>query len=99
VGIDTRMQNLTVYHVNPASAGEVPVNMNTGDAAGDLFFYLGQFLLPLEYASFGQPLRRREKRPPFVCRCADVGFRSEFDCGNLERVGKNLVVTKVCGRR
>jgi len=38
----------TVYHLNPASAGAIPVNMDTGDALGDLFFYLGQFLLPLE---------------------------------------------------
>jgi len=40
--------NLTVYHVNPKSAGALPVNMDTGDALGDLYFYLGQFLLPLE---------------------------------------------------
>jgi len=33
---------------NPASAGASPVNMDTGDARGDLYFYLGQFLLPLE---------------------------------------------------
>lgn len=40
--------NLTVYHLNPASAGAVPVNMDTGDVLGDLYFYLGEFLLPLE---------------------------------------------------
>jgi hypothetical protein len=65
------MQNLTVYHVNPASAGEVPVNMNTGDAAGDLFFYLGQFLLPLEYASHRSASRcvgAKSDRPS----CADA---------------------------
>lgn len=39
---------LTVYHLNPASAGALPVNMDTGDVRGDLYFYLGQFLLPLE---------------------------------------------------
>eukprot|EP00658_Telonema_sp_P-2_P018667 TRINITY_DN17318_c0_g1_i4.p1 TRINITY_DN17318_c0_g1~~TRINITY_DN17318_c0_g1_i4.p1 ORF type:complete len:382 (-),score=67.16 TRINITY_DN17318_c0_g1_i4:76-1221(-) len=44
-------QNLTVYHLNPLSAGELPVNMDTGDALGDLYFYLGQFLLPLECAN------------------------------------------------
>lgn len=42
--------NITVYHLNPASAGAVPVNMDTGDAEGDLNFYLGEFLLPLECA-------------------------------------------------
>lgn len=40
--------NLTVYHLNPKAAGQLPVNMDTGDAFGDLYFYLGQFLLPLE---------------------------------------------------
>lgn len=34
--------------MNPVSAGAYPVNMDTGDALGDLYFYLGQFLLPLE---------------------------------------------------
>lgn len=41
-------RNMTVYHLNPASAGAVPLNMDTGDVRGDLYFYLGQFLLPLE---------------------------------------------------
>jgi len=41
-------RNVTVYHLNPVTAGAVPVNMDTGDALGDLYFYLGQFLLPLE---------------------------------------------------
>jgi len=30
--------NITVYHVNEHSFGAVPVNMNTADAIGDLFF-------------------------------------------------------------
>ena len=29
-----------VYHVNPASFGDAPVDMDTGDAAGDMFFDL-----------------------------------------------------------
>lgn len=41
-------RNITMYHVNPLSAGTIPLNMNSGDPAGDLFFYLTQFLLPLE---------------------------------------------------
>lgn len=44
-------QNITVYHLNPKSAGALPVNMDTGDARGDLYFYLGEFLLPLECAN------------------------------------------------
>ena len=33
--------NMTVFfHVNPASFGAAPINMNTGDALGDLFFTL-----------------------------------------------------------
>jgi len=38
-------QNITVYHVNPSAAGAIPVNMDTGDAAGDLFFDLIQVIL------------------------------------------------------
>merc|ERR1711907_498777 len=43
-----QLEDITVYHLNPKSAGAKPVNMDTGDARGDLYFYLGQFLLPLE---------------------------------------------------
>lgn len=42
---------LTVYHVNPVTAGRVPIDMDTGDERGVLFFYLGNFLLPLECAN------------------------------------------------
>eukprot|EP00756_Hemistasia_phaeocysticola_P036104 Hpha_TRINITY_DN16620_c1_g9::TRINITY_DN16620_c1_g9_i2::g.179113::m.179113 len=48
----THKETLKVYHVNPIAAGVVPANMDTGDARGDLFFYLGQFLLPLECANY-----------------------------------------------
>lgn len=50
-------ENVTVYHLNPASAGAMPVNMDTGDALGDLFFYLGQFLLPLECKNASKDMR------------------------------------------
>lgn len=43
-------EHLTMYHLNPKSAGVIPANMDTGDARGDLYFYLGQFLLPIECA-------------------------------------------------
>merc|ERR1719321_272288 len=55
-------KNLTVYHLNPASAGAIPINMDTGDARGDLYFYLGQFLLPLECAN-----QSKEGRAHFDC--------------------------------
>merc|ERR1711935_860008 len=49
--------NRTVYHLNPYSAGALPVNMDTGDALGDLYFYLGQFLLPLECVNTSSTFR------------------------------------------
>ena len=37
--------NITVYHVNPHKSGAIPVNMDTGNAAGDLFFDLFEVLI------------------------------------------------------
>lgn len=37
--------NITVYHVNPKPYGAKPINMDTGDAAGDLFFDLAMVLI------------------------------------------------------
>lgn len=51
--------NLTVYHLNPKSAGAIPVNMDTGDTRGDLYFYLGEFLLPLECANVSKASRSK----------------------------------------
>lgn len=51
-----------MYHLNPASAGALPVNMDTGDVFGDLYFYLGEFLLPLECAG-----QSEEGRAHFDC--------------------------------
>merc|ERR1712199_112747 len=48
VVLSIELRNITVYHVNPADVGAIPVNMDTGDARGDLYFYLSQFLLPME---------------------------------------------------
>jgi len=42
--------NITVYHVNPASYGAAPINMDTADMAGDAFFDLRSVALPLECA-------------------------------------------------
>jgi len=72
-------QNMKVYHLNPLSAGVVPVNMDTGDAQGDLYFYLGQFLLPLECANISN----------------SSGHSAGFDCNNPERRDSSLVVTEV----
>ena len=38
-------RNITVYHVNPHQSGAIPVNMDTGNAAGDLMFDLIEVLL------------------------------------------------------
>ena len=36
-GIDPRYRkNITVYHINPSSFGDVPLNENTGDLHGDM---------------------------------------------------------------
>jgi len=40
--------NLTVYHINPYHLGVLPINMDTGDAWGDIFFDLRSKVLPLE---------------------------------------------------
>eukprot|EP00729_Bicosta_minor_P000855 gene855-24429_t len=41
--------NITVYHVNPHQYGAIPVNMDTADAAGDLFFDMHNvFLEPFQ---------------------------------------------------
>lgn len=42
-------QNFTVFHVNPAKYGAVPLNMDTGDSYGDMFFDLHNAIVaPLE---------------------------------------------------
>jgi len=43
-------QNITVYHVNPTTFGHTPINMDTGDALGDLYFDLRSVDLPIECA-------------------------------------------------
>merc|ERR1719316_2596541 len=41
--------NLTVYHVNPKRYGPKPINMDTGDAAGDMFFdFHNALIAPLQ---------------------------------------------------
>jgi len=71
--------SLKVYHLNPITAGVVPKNMDTGDIGGDLYFYLGQFLLPVECQNISHT----------------SGGPQTFDCSNLERRDPSLVVTEV----
>ena len=44
-------ENITVYHVNSASYGAAPINMNTASQAGDAFFDMRSVVLPYECAS------------------------------------------------
>jgi fumarate reductase subunit C len=41
-------KNVTVYHVNPVVYGVAPVNMNTADLFGDMYFDLRTKALPIE---------------------------------------------------
>jgi hypothetical protein len=40
--------NITVFHVNPEEYGVAPINMNTADALGDMYFDLRTKGLPIE---------------------------------------------------
>ena len=62
------MQNITVFHVNPESYGLVPIDMDTGDAAGDLFFWLKSVQTPLECAKNAS----HAHSSGFDCRNAEV---------------------------
>ena len=46
----TQQQDLTVFHVNPAHYPAAPLNMDTGDALGDLYFDLRSVVTPIECA-------------------------------------------------
>jgi len=49
-GIDpAHAVNITVYHVNPLRYGPKPINMDTGDEAGDMFFdFHNVLIMPLQ---------------------------------------------------
>eukprot|EP00037_Helgoeca_nana_P017311 m.163931 g.163931 ORF g.163931 m.163931 type:complete len:310 (-) comp23933_c0_seq4:143-1072(-) len=51
--------NITVFHVNPEEYGVAPINMNTADALGDMYFDLRTKGLPIECAS-GDPAAARD---------------------------------------
>jgi len=43
-------EDLTIFHVNPISYSSAPVNMDTGDVLGDMYFDLRSVSLPVECA-------------------------------------------------
>ena len=43
-------KNITVFHINQDTFGAAPVNMDTGDAPGDLYFDIRSVDLPMECA-------------------------------------------------
>ena len=51
--------NITVFHINEVSFGAAPLNMNTGDALGDMYFDLRSKALAIECAS-GSPSAARD---------------------------------------
>jgi hypothetical protein len=47
--LDSRYrQQLTLYHLNPSAYGDTPLNMDTADARGDLFFFFSSLYQPME---------------------------------------------------
>jgi hypothetical protein len=48
---DEHARNLTVFHVNPDIYGVAPINMNTADVLGDMYFDMRSKALPIECAS------------------------------------------------
>ena len=72
-------ERITVYHVNEHKYGAIPLNMNTGDVTGDLFFDLLEvFIAPLACAN--------QSGPPHP---------GPDPCANPEAVGEDLMVNKV----
>jgi len=71
--------NITVFHVNEHSFGAIPVNMDTADATGDLFFDMAEVIsYPLNCAN-GTKHHGGGPNP----------------CTNPEAAGKDLMVNKL----
>jgi len=51
LGLSVLASELTVFHVNPAHYPAAPINMNTGDALGDMYFDLRSVATPIECAN------------------------------------------------
>ena len=59
----TSSQDVLMYHVNPKKYGPVPINMDTADEAGDLFFEMMEVLsVPLACSD-----PTRDPRSGFEC--------------------------------
>lgn len=73
--------NITVFHVNEHKYGAIPLNMDTGDAVGDMFFDMIEVI--------GVPL--------FCPNGSNTSHEgpSPNPCVNPEAVGENLVVNKL----
>lgn len=81
LGIDPQhAKNITVFHVNEHKFGAIPVNMNTGDAVGDLFFDMLEVI--------GSPLICQNKSKHH-------GGGGPDPCANPEAVGADLMVNKL----
>jgi hypothetical protein len=80
--VAANLQNITVYHVNEAKFGPIPINMNTGDAVGDLFFDM------LEVISYPLRCDGPDGPPPPSKHGPDF-------CKNQEAAGPDLRVNKL----
>lgn len=77
------MEQITVYHVNPRSAGVVPLDMDTADLRGEMFFDLSARTQPVEC---GTPPYSKGNR-------SQGGYSGE--CSNQEVVASDLVISKL----
>ena len=74
-------ENLTLYHVNEHKYGAIPVNMNTGDNTGDLFFDLLEVVIaPLACQNHTNSSTPSHGPDP---------------CANPEAIGDYLMVNKL----
>uniref|UniRef100_A0A7S4BPT5 Uncharacterized protein n=1 Tax=Chrysotila carterae TaxID=13221 RepID=A0A7S4BPT5_CHRCT len=48
--VDPLSKTITVFHVNPLREGVIPVNMDTADLRGDMFFDVHSKTLPIQCA-------------------------------------------------
>jgi hypothetical protein len=79
---------LRVYHLlslalnrGPVADGDLPINMDTGDALGDLFFSIYTAYQPIECATDG--------------RAEEGSMTAKLDCINAEQTSPDLVITQL----
>lgn len=70
---------LSVYHVNPAVYPDAPIEMNTGDWGGDMYFNLNAAATPILCRNKSSPLYKL----------------SALACRNTETTSSDLVITKL----